>query len=847
MSEVQPVVGTIKSKSGDLSVKSKGSKKSNGSQKSEERERWSSDWAFLVAAIGAAVGIGNVWRFPAKNYEYGGGAFFIPYFISFMTYGIPLLILEIALGQHFQGGSVKVFGRMNPRHRMIGFSSVYMGFLLVSYYSPLVCWFVRMFFESFKGEEVQWTTNDYKWKDAGGFEWVSQNVVNGDQYIPDDMNWKNFGCLCFVYACVFGCLAFGVKVTGILSYITVIFPAIMICVLLVTSCTMNGAGFGVKNYIGKWDLSILADTPTCWSDAAAQIFFSTGVVISVMSAFGSYNDQGNNPAKHSVIIATANSFYSIVAGFAVFGALGFLSHERSVEIIRRTAVWTEQNAQLTIPAEMKENWDRKQLYRWQEYEGGPQEEGLTMIYFDDLSPSKQVTIKDGNSEKILKFQWNQEKFHKFIDQFNGCSDHSVKTALDCAKDGEIQKCIEESKKKIDKCPEEYCEKVGDKCQRRNDKGIAKDDLLEKMQIKGASGMKLAFGTYPVVLSELPAPHFWQAMFFITLVFLGVDTVYGILEGTITFVMDTSFGKHLTHLQATALVLFTSFLTCLPYVTNAGYVLLDVVDFYVNITLLFVALVEFMSAGWLQGFSQTIEKCGRLAVAFSALTVFLPVVVISVGCFAAELGDDKNEIPTTKIGFATAIPLMVVLFIATCIIAITTAPSKNTLSKGEILDELFFGNVERLRLTFNSYFVKDHLNAPWWHGIPAYCWGFCIKFWAPPTVILLLCINFFAVIDVKDPETGLVIDRISKFSNYEGYGGGYQAIGIFFAMFCPVSVIFGLFAPVEWFNWMDRPMTEKEKKDAFQAAAYNVVATGTDHTEVSTESGEEKKPTEESEE
>lgn len=71
----------------------------------EPRERWTSRTAFIMAAIGSAVGPGNLWRVPAKAFENGGGAFFIPYFVALVTAGIPLMIVEYAIGQKHQGGA----------------------------------------------------------------------------------------------------------------------------------------------------------------------------------------------------------------------------------------------------------------------------------------------------------------------------------------------------------------------------------------------------------------------------------------------------------------------------------------------------------------------------------------------------------------------------------------------------------------------------------------------------------------------------------------------------------------------------------------------------------------------
>lgn len=78
----------------------------------ESRERWASRPAFIMAAIGSAVGLGNIWRFPYIAYANGGGAFLIPYFIALLTAGIPLMMLEYGLGIKMQGGPPLAFSRV---------------------------------------------------------------------------------------------------------------------------------------------------------------------------------------------------------------------------------------------------------------------------------------------------------------------------------------------------------------------------------------------------------------------------------------------------------------------------------------------------------------------------------------------------------------------------------------------------------------------------------------------------------------------------------------------------------------------------------------------------------------
>lgn len=80
-----------------------------------QRERWSGQTGFLLAAIGSAVGLGNIWRFPGVAHENGGGAFLIPYLVALLSAGIPILFLDYALGHRYQGTAPTVFRRLLPR------------------------------------------------------------------------------------------------------------------------------------------------------------------------------------------------------------------------------------------------------------------------------------------------------------------------------------------------------------------------------------------------------------------------------------------------------------------------------------------------------------------------------------------------------------------------------------------------------------------------------------------------------------------------------------------------------------------------------------------------------------
>ncbi len=104
------------------------------------REQWGTRLGFLLAAIGSAVGLGNIWRFPYVAWENGGGAFFVPYLFALLTAGVPLLVLEYAIGHRMRGSAPLSLRRLHPRAEWIGWWQVAVCFLISSYYAVVIAW-----------------------------------------------------------------------------------------------------------------------------------------------------------------------------------------------------------------------------------------------------------------------------------------------------------------------------------------------------------------------------------------------------------------------------------------------------------------------------------------------------------------------------------------------------------------------------------------------------------------------------------------------------------------------------------------------------------------------------------
>lgn len=134
----------------------------------EERESWDSKLTFLLATIGYAVGLGNVWRFPYLAQKNGGGAFLIPYFVMLAIEGIPIFYLELAIGQRLRKGAIGVWNQVSPYLGGIGISSAVVSFNVALYYNTIIAWCLFYFVQSFQSE-LPWSECPKVYFDNGSY------------------------------------------------------------------------------------------------------------------------------------------------------------------------------------------------------------------------------------------------------------------------------------------------------------------------------------------------------------------------------------------------------------------------------------------------------------------------------------------------------------------------------------------------------------------------------------------------------------------------------------------------------------------------------------------------------
>ncbi|XP_044272963.1 sodium- and chloride-dependent betaine transporter [Varanus komodoensis] len=319
----------------------------------QDRGQWTNKVEFVLSVAGEIIGLGNVWRFPYLCYKNGGGAFFIPYLIFLFVCGIPVFLLETALGQYTSQGGVTAWRKICPIFEGIGYASQVIESYLNIYYIVILAWALFYLFNSFAAV-LPWSHCNNPWNSVYCVDILNgSSLENGTQPtnasspviefwerralgITDGLHnlgtvrWELALCLLLAWIICYFCIWKGVKSTGKVVYFTATFPYLMLLILLIRGVTLPGATEGIKFYLNP-DVSRLAD-PQVWMDAGTQIFFSYAICQGCLTALGSYNKYNNNCYRDCFMLCFLNSATSFVAGFAIFSVLGFMAEEQGVPI-----------------------------------------------------------------------------------------------------------------------------------------------------------------------------------------------------------------------------------------------------------------------------------------------------------------------------------------------------------------------------------------------------------------------------------------------------------------------------------------------------------------------------------
>ncbi|XP_042343959.1 sodium- and chloride-dependent GABA transporter 1 isoform X2 [Plectropomus leopardus] len=229
----------------------------------------------------------------------------------------------------------------------VGLATVVISFVFSTYYNVIMSWALYYFFSSF-GKTLPWMSCNNTWNlvenCSSGFPGNATHLQSASQQFFDQkllqktngiedvggLHWELFGYLIISWVIVYLCIFKGVKSTGKVVYFTAVFPYFILFALLINNVQLPGAKDGIYYFVTPvW--SKLFEVKV-WVNAAAQVFNSIGIAFGSMISMASYNKFNNNILRDALIVSITNSFTSILAGFVIFSAIGYMAHIHNLPV-----------------------------------------------------------------------------------------------------------------------------------------------------------------------------------------------------------------------------------------------------------------------------------------------------------------------------------------------------------------------------------------------------------------------------------------------------------------------------------------------------------------------------------
>ena len=285
-----------------------------------KREQWGSRAGFILAAVGSAIGLGNIWRFPYMAYENGGGAFFIPYIFAMITAGIPFMILEFSMGQKYRGSAPKTLSKINAKFEWLGWFQVGVAACIAVYYIAVIGWAISYFGMSFT----------QSWGNEPNAFFFGEYLALGDNSPTNlgSIQWQIAIPMVIAWAICYAAIVGGVK-SGIERASKIMMPVlfVMVLVLIGRMIMLPGALDGV-NYMFKPDFDKIWDVKV-WAAAYGQIFFTLSIGFAIMLAYSSYLPEKSDITNNAFMTVLINCGFSILAGIMIFSVLGYMAQEQA--------------------------------------------------------------------------------------------------------------------------------------------------------------------------------------------------------------------------------------------------------------------------------------------------------------------------------------------------------------------------------------------------------------------------------------------------------------------------------------------------------------------------------------
>ncbi|KAG1670920.1 Sodium- and chloride-dependent GABA transporter 2 [Nymphon striatum] len=344
----------VEMETGIIHVPAKHPESADSSKDMPERGKWNNKLDFFMSSLSYAIGLGNVWRFPYLCYQYGGGAFLLPYLICLVTCGIPIFYMEVALGQAMSAGSISIW-KISPIMKGIGYATMSIVAFSNIYYVIIIAWTLFYLISSFN-TVLPWADCSHSWNTDNCTNRNDLNFTNStigetetsvEQFWNDrvlqitkgiddlgGIQWELFGCLILAWIIVYLVIWKGIHSSGKIIWFTALFPYTILFTLLIRGAMLEGAANGLYYFIYPQFEELL--DPQVWVVAGSQIFYTFGIGMGSLIALGSYNDYHHNSLRDSLVVCAVGVATSLLAGtviFCVLGHMAFVQHKEVKEVV----------------------------------------------------------------------------------------------------------------------------------------------------------------------------------------------------------------------------------------------------------------------------------------------------------------------------------------------------------------------------------------------------------------------------------------------------------------------------------------------------------------------------------
>ena len=268
-----------------------------------KRASWSGSLAFVLAAAASAVGLGNLWRFPYLAAKYGGGVFIAVYLLLSLTFGVTLLITEIALGRYARQSQLTAFRALgHPRWNFLGVMATVVPLFILPYYNVIGGWVVKYFVA-------------YVQLVAGQTCGLEAPKAFFDSFVAAP--WAPFAYMALFTVVSSSVIVMGVK-NGIEKANLIMMPMLLVMAIGLAAyvIALPGSGEGIRYYIVP-DFSNCDNIGKVVLGAMGQMFYSLSLAMGIMITYGSYMRRCDSVAGASVRIVAADTFVAVLAGFMI--------------------------------------------------------------------------------------------------------------------------------------------------------------------------------------------------------------------------------------------------------------------------------------------------------------------------------------------------------------------------------------------------------------------------------------------------------------------------------------------------------------------------------------------------